>query len=705
MKISALKTLSAAAFMAAASFSYADTLYFMQSFPSGNSSSLSDGNSFFDSNDVSVAKKSHLPTENDTLIFANYEFNATTLDKGYSRYYDTIASGAQICSLTNAIHNGEKVFTVENLYFSLTSDYKHRLSDNKNDGTLETTPRKDFGIYGYCGEDASKAATTNIITIKNLLKVDGGKSFFIHGNNDAASYLPKVQIGQLEMTDGATLEGYKTSLYLDNFIGTVNLGVNEDGTAANGKTSLVGENTYLQLGTSDAKKKSANGSVVNLGSINNKGSLTVGNQVDTFNSYGTFDHTGTSLSIAAKEANFYGDVIMRATNVNTKEVSGNTTSYTYSHELVSTNTKAHVYGTLTVDNANITSATTALNHYNVAVRNTTIEEGATATITRTGAGNITLGFSGDSANYGTIVLSGGTYNSYLSMMDCSSFKSNDNSLIKLGNGGGTIYFANSNGSSTATVDTELGNVDGSGRTVSRGNSYNDASVIIGTNNVSQLFDANLCLQNGGNDGRDGRLYLTKQGKSWQRIYGDANNYTGTTTVNDGALFLNKVRRDKDSSADNGLSTVVTINGGYFGSAGSTCIVDGININGGKLLYNFEFGNSLQITMKDSSAINKILVGDFAFANVSSVVGETVDLFWFDGDDIESIGAQLQEIIDSDENGKYEFVDVKTGDTYYAKFSSEDSSVFSVTLSVPEPSTWAAIFGALALALAIYRRRK
>ncbi|MDY6069318.1 MAG: PEP-CTERM sorting domain-containing protein [Opitutales bacterium] len=701
MKISALKNISAAAFLAAASFSYADTLYFMQGFPSGNSSSLSDGACFFDSNDVSVAKKSHLPTESDTLIFANYEFNATTLDITVNppdgRYYDTIASGAKICSLTDSVHNGQRPLTVENLYFSLTSDYKHR---GNNNGTLETTPRKDFGIYAFC-EDLSKVATNNVITIKNLLKVDGGKSFSIRGKDNGKNYLPKLQIGQLQMTDGATLEGYKTSLYLDNFTSTVNLGVNETGTAANGKTSLVGENTYLQLGTYDTARKATGDTVVNLGSIDNKGSLTVATQVDTFNSYGTFNHTGTDLNIEAKAANFYGDVIMKATNV------GNSQSESsYSHSFVSTNTTAHVYGTLTVDNGNVTSSTSAKRHYNVSARNTTIEEGATATITRTGAGNVTLAFTGDSVNNGTIILSGGTHNSYLAIMDATSFKSGNNSLIKLGNGGGTIYFANSNGSPTATRDTYIGNVDGAGRTVSRGNSYNDASVIIGTDNVSQLFDANLSLQNGGNSGRDGRLYLTKQGKSWQRIYGDGNNYTGTTTVNDGALFLNKVRRQQSTSADNGLSTVVTVNGGYFGSAGSTCILDGINLNGGKLLYNFEFGNSLQITMKDSSAIlSSILASDFAFANASSMIGTTVDLLWFDDKDVESIGSQLQSIIDNEQNGKYEFVDVKTGNTYYAEFSSEDPSVFSVTLSVPEPSTWAAIFGALALAFAIYRRRK
>ena len=62
--------------------------------------------------------------------------------------------------------------------------------------------------------------------------------------------------------------------------------------------------------------------------------------------------------------------------------------------------------------------------------------------------------------------------------------------------------------------------------------------------------------------------------------------------------------------------------------------------------------------------------------------------------------------DSEDNGKYEYIDKASGKYYFAKFAAEDGTgEFSVMFSVPEPSTWAAIFGALALAFAIYRRRK
>lgn len=42
--------------------------------------------------------------------------------------------------------------------------------------------------------------------------------------------------------------------------------------------------------------------------------------------------------------------------------------------------------------------------------------------------------------------------------------------------------------------------------------------------------------------------------------------------------------------------------------------------------------------------------------------------------------------------------------YKVTFGGDDNA-FTATFEVPEPSTWAAIFGALALAFAIYRRRK
>ena len=721
MKLTSLKTLSAAAFMAAASFSYADTLYYMQSFPTGDSSNMTDGGSFFDSNDVSVAKKAHAPKADDTVIFADYDFKASEKtyveSKKNDRYYDQLTD-AQITSLTSNVHNAGTIFEVENLAFSLSSGYKLR---GPSDCSLEETPRTTFGFQAFCS-DATKAAEKNIIRINGTLTVNGGKNFYIQGGSDIGkqNYCKEISVGEIQMTDGATLEGYMTALSIANWTSLINVGVtNANGTvAANGRTSVIGKNTKFTLGANKAETPTG-GQTVNLGSIENNGTMSVGGGND-LNQYGTFTNNG---SVTVNSANFVvnGSLVNNGTFAISK-YAGNfenrgdiTMSEKYVNETGAEATNSTVfsqaaqndfYGTFTVDGKNATG--NAKTHYEVWIySDTVIHEGAVMNAVRgtdANCGNVTLGFGNSSnvVNYGTINLDAkGSRNAFLHLMPSKSFKGMDSGVINLVSSGATIYFG--------TSGTELGNVQGSGSATSRAFSSADATVAIGTNNVSKLFDANLSFQNGGNSTHDGVLSVVKNGKSWQRVYGGDSNYTGTTTVNDGALFIAKTRRNLASSQDNGMSTVVTINGGYFGSAGRAdkgCYVDGISFNGGKLLYNFEFGKDLQITMKDSSAIlGKILASDFAFANISSAIGETIDLFWFDGDDVESIGSYLQAIIDSDENGKYEFVDVKTGDTYYAKFLSEDSSVFSVTLSVPEPSTWAAIFGALALAFAIYRRRK
>lgn len=194
------------------------------------------------------------------------------------------------------------------------------------------------------------------------------------------------------------------------------------------------------------------------------------------------------------------------------------------------------------------------------------------------------------------------------------------------------------------------------------------------------------------------LAIVKNGTSRQILAGK-NNFTGGLTVNKGTLHAN--------SATDGVIGSVTVNkGGYFGSAGTFVKVDSLIMNGGKLLFDREFGDSIALTFNDSSSISQILASDFAFANISDdMLDKPFSLIEFD--DYESgIGTLLQSIIDSEDNGKYTYVDAKTGKTYNALFGSEiDSGVFSVTLSVPEPSTWAAIFGALALAFAIYRKRQ
>ncbi len=190
------------------------------------------------------------------------------------------------------------------------------------------------------------------------------------------------------------------------------------------------------------------------------------------------------------------------------------------------------------------------------------------------------------------------------------------------------------------------------------------------------------------------INIVKNGANTQILAAQDNSIKGTITVNEGKLGY----------ASNSKVESVTVNGGEFASwnSSSWLSIGTLNMNGGKL--HFDFNTSINSTLsfaQGSDIIGKILEGDFTFANI--VTDTSYILFSFEDG---SMNSYLQALIDGEDNGKYQYIDKTTGQTYMAKFASEaESGEFSVTFSVPEPATWAAIFGALALALAVYRRRK
>ena len=190
--------------------------------------------------------------------------------------------------------------------------------------------------------------------------------------------------------------------------------------------------------------------------------------------------------------------------------------------------------------------------------------------------------------------------------------------------------------------------------------------------------------------------IVKNGANRQILAGADNNIKGTITVNEGVLGF--ASKSKVAS--------VNLNGGEFASWNSSSAGDlsigTLNMNGGKLHFDFNTGlNSALSLAKGGDIIGNILSSDFTFANI--VTDTSYILFSFEDG---SMNSYLQAIVDSADNGKYEYIDKASGKYYFAKFAAEDGAgEFSVMFSVPEPSTWAAIFGALALAFAIYRRRK
>lgn len=134
-------------------------------------------------------------------------------------------------------------------------------------------------------------------------------------------------------------------------------------------------------------------------------------------------------------------------------------------------------------------------------------------------------------------------------------------------------------------------------------------------------------------------------------------------ANGGTLLLN------NSSKLSG----VTLNGGMFGSAGQKLQISKLNLNGGKLLFDFSMAqnaSSLELAF-DSAAdfSDAITQSDFAFAAIDDV--KYLLISFADS----SMNSKLQEIIDSNSNGKYLFTDAATSDSFYATFSAENGAFY------------------------------
>lgn len=190
------------------------------------------------------------------------------------------------------------------------------------------------------------------------------------------------------------------------------------------------------------------------------------------------------------------------------------------------------------------------------------------------------------------------------------------------------------------------------------------------------------------------MNIVKNGSGTQILSGN-NTYKGTTNVNEGTLLMNRT---------DGKSTIYVRNGATFGAAGQGVSASYIvKDSGGSLLFDFSMGD-VSLNLLDGSRLKgEILSTDFIFSNIAGILNKETLLFSF-ADEESITNASLREILDS--GLTYTYIDKATGQQYTANFTEGDADgSMYVTFEVPEPATWAAIFGALALALAIYRRRK
>lgn len=259
--------------------------------------------------------------------------------------------------------------------------------------------------------------------------------------------------------------------------------------------------------------------------------------------------------------------------------------------------------------------------------------------------------------------------------------------------GGFVIVSREN---VANSYVEIGGLSGTGGQITTWNDENEgtnATVIFNSDGGNYIASGVKFIDNFQANGATSIMSIVKDGTSRQVLSFAQNSISGSVDVKNGTLLLNNASK---------LASV-TLNGGMFGSAGQKLRISKLNLNGGKLLFDFSLAqneSSLELAFDSASDFSETIVeSDFAFSAING--GMKYLLISFADS---SMSSKLQEIVDSDKNGKYLFTDAATSESFYATFSAENGAFYVSFAAVPEPAAYATILGLAVLALASIKRR-
>jgi fibronectin-binding autotransporter adhesin len=305
-----------------------------------------------------------------------------------------------------------------------------------------------------------------------------------------------------------------------------------------------------------------------------------------------------------------------------------------------------------------------------------------------GAGGGGILFVGDStAGSATLIANGGLGGALGGGISFSDNATGGTAQVKL-HGNGELYI----GSSAAGVT--IGSLEGDGNVF-----VEDKTLTVGSNNLSTTFVGVIqeIIATGGS--------LTKIGTGTLTL-GGANTYTGSTTVNNGALIVN-----------GSVNTPVTVNGGTLGGSGTTGSVTvnsggtlspgtspGIlNVSGNLTLtlgatYLVELNGAAVGTQYDqTNVIGIVSLGD---ATLSLTLGFTPIL----GTTFEIIRNDLGDPVSGTFLGLNEGATFTAGgQTFTISYHGGDGNDVVLTSAVPEPGTWLLIAMSAAV-LVVFQRR-
>ncbi len=282
------------------------------------------------------------------------------------------------------------------------------------------------------------------------------------------------------------------------------------------------------------------------------------------------------------------------------------------------------------------------------------------------------------------------------------------------NAGGTVF---SRGQGTSTYTYYFGGIaDGAGRLTTSGaasDGYIDKDTgltIIRLNGsdtystTSKISDTRWGSTRDENLSIAGAFSFVMEGTGTQYLRG-ATWYRGDTVVKSGRLYIraDNADRDKVEGTDTWGLGLVNMQGGYFGACGAdseigTTYVKALQFAGGTLAVDFAGSSCDLISIVTTDNI---------------IIADSSDMLKFEFNLGEGVLEDNQyKIIAWDSSvGNLEYdlseaqIEINGRDDLSAVLSYAQDGGINVSFVIPEPSTYAAIFGALALGFAMLRRRR
>ena len=198
-----------------------------------------------------------------------------------------------------------------------------------------------------------------------------------------------------------------------------------------------------------------------------------------------------------------------------------------------------------------------------------------------------------------------------------------------------------------------------------------------------------------------RINFVKNGSGTQYFASNHIYYLGTTTVNEGALYI--CANGTQNTQKRGIGDLI-LNGGIFGACGVATSDTQVDAIGVAKMDNFTWDNSGNVAV-DFSGANSDLIeisGDFTKSENSS---DGTWGFIFNGNMAYNTEYALITWEGSTDFKESDFdYSSSSGKILDGMFIIKDNTLYYATV-IPEPAEYAAIFGFMALALAYMRRRQ